>query len=209
MTSSPGRDRRPAGPLRTPVPLFSLRLALALLTTPALTRAEVLIERTYLPHNASPSSFAIGLPGGIHFCFDPVRAAVSYAWTGDFLDLTPARPGAGKFIAAAKLLGPITYQETGDAPLRRGDPSRAPVIEFTGYSLRADAIEFRYTVDGTPVREEIKARADGAALIRRFHFSTGADAKWWHVTDGKPATELRRERDGSFTLELPLAKPAP
>ena len=210
------RWRAPGAPLRqsgqTGTPCRRLRAALTLLTlsllplTPA--RAELLLERAFLPHGASPSSFAVGLPGGIHFCFDPVRAAVSYVWTGGFVDLSATRPGPGKFLSPAKLLGPLVYQESGDAPLRRGDPARAPVVEFTGYSLRGDAIEFRYTIDGTPVREEIRARPDGTALQRRLHIATGADARWWHVVAGRPAQELRRERDGSFLLELPLARPA-
>ena len=96
-----------------------------LLVAASLGRAEVLIERVFMPLDASPSSFAIGLPGGINFCFDPVRGGVSYAWRGEFLDLAPARPGAGKFINPAKLMGPVVYQETGLAPTRRGDPTRA------------------------------------------------------------------------------------
>lgn len=182
---------------------FSIGLGLA-----AAAHAEVQIERLFLP-DASPSSFAIGLPGGINFCFDPVRGAVSYVWTGGFLDVSGTRPGAGKFINPAKLLGPVVYRESGDAPLRRGDPGRTPIVELTGYVLRADAIEFRYTVDGTPVREEIRARSDGAALVRRIHVSTGTDAKWWHAVAGQPPRELRRESGGAFVLELPLAPPAP
>jgi hypothetical protein len=172
-------------------------------------RAEVQIERIVMPLDAAPSSFAIGLPGGINFCFDPVRGGVSYIWTGGFLDLSPARPGPGKFISAVKLLGPVVYREAGAAPLRRGDPARVPVVEFAGYTLREDAVEFRYTIDGVLVREEIRARADGAALTRRLRIEGGADATWWHVVEGKPASELKREPNGAFTLELPIGKAAP
>lgn len=183
---------------------WALALAFAL---GASLRAEVQIERIYLP-DAAPSSFAIGLPGGVNFCFDPVRGGVSYAWKGDFLDIGPARPGAGKFIKPAQPRGPILYRETGVAPLRRGDPGRTPTVEFNGYTLHADAIEFRYTVDGVPVREEIRARAGGDGLVRTFHFASGADATWWHVTDGKPAEELKREGGGTFVLEIPFGKEA-
>lgn len=189
--------------------LRSTTLLLLAATLAGTARAEVQIERIFLPHGASPSSFAIGLPGGVNFCFDPVRGAVSYVWTGGFLDLTPARPGIGKFINPAQLLGPIVYQETGVAPLRRHDPTRGPVIEFTGYSLQHDAVEFRYTVDGLPVREEIRARADGTALIRRLHLTGGTDARWWHVIEGQPATELKRDPAGALVLELPLRKATP
>ena len=169
-------------------------------------RAEVQIERTYLP-DAGPSSFAIGLPGGVNFCFDPVRGGVSYAWTGAFLDIGPVRPGPGKFLKPAQPLGPLVYRETGVAPLRRGDPSRAPVLEFAGYTLREDAVEFRYTVDGSLVREEIRARP-GGGLIRRFHIEGGSDARWWHVADGRPPAELKRESGGALVLEVPFAKEA-
>lgn len=171
--------------------------------------SEVQIERIFMPLDAAPSSFAIGLPGGINFCFDPVRGGVSYVWIGGFLDLTPARPGPGKFINAAKLPGPVVYRETGASPLRRGDPTRSPVVEFTGYSLRADSVEFRYTIDGIAVREEIRASADGRALSRRFQVETGSDATWWHVVDGQPPAELKRETAGTFILTLPLGKITP
>jgi len=206
--AAPGRtpfirnEKRPAGRVATLVLLLT-----AVLTSAA--RAEVQIERAFLPHGASPSSFALGLPGGVNFCFDPLRGAVSYVWTGGFLDLTATRPGPGKFIVPAKLLGPLTYQESGVAPLRRGDPARVPSIEFNGYSLRKDAVEFRYTIDGVPVREEIQARADGTALVRRLHLSVGADARWWYVMDGKPATELKPDSNGALVLELPLRKATP
>ena len=40
-------------------------------------QAEVRVERGYFPHGAAPSSFAVALPGGVNFCFDPVRCGVS------------------------------------------------------------------------------------------------------------------------------------
>jgi hypothetical protein len=186
---------------------FGMLLALIALATPP-ARAEVQIERVFMPHDATPSSFAIGLPGGVNFCFDPVRGAVSYAWTGGFLDLAPARPGPAKFINAAKLLGPLVYRETGFAPLRRGDPTRTPAVEFAGYMLRDDAIEFRYTIDGALVREEIRAARNGGGLVRKFQIEGGRDAKWWYVTDGKPPAELARDTSGALVLEVAFAKEA-
>lgn len=180
-------------------------LAAASLLLAPFCRGEVLIERGFLP-DAGPSSFAIGLPGGVNFCFDPVRGGVTYVWTGDFLDLAPMRPGTGKFIRPAVPLGPVVYREAGPVPLRRGDPGRIPVFEFTGYTLREDAVEFRYTLDGTLVREEIRARPGGGGLVRRFHFDSGADAKWWHVVEGKPPVELKRGTGGGFVLETMFAK---
>ncbi len=194
-----GRRRGGTGP--------SKHLLAGLLLVIGCAHAEIQIERTFLP-DAAPSSFAIGLPGGVNFCFDPVRAAVSYAWAGDYLDLTPARPGPGKFIKAAKPLGAIAYREAGIAPLRRGDPARSPTIEFTGYTLLPnDGIEFRYSVDGVPVREEIRARSDGRGFVRRIRPEGATDAKWWYVVDGQPATELKRAGD-ALVVEVFFGKGA-
>jgi hypothetical protein len=178
-------------------------------SSPLVSRGEVRVERIFMPNNAYPSSFAVGLPGEMNFCFDPVRGALSYAWTGGFIDPSPARNGIGKFVDPVKLLGPVVYQESGKAPLRRGDAVRMPVVRFTGYTLRADAIEFRYAVDGVAVREEIRGRADGTALERRLHIAGGGAAKWWYVQEGKPPFELKADADGVFQLEVPLGKATP
>ena len=175
---------------------------------PALAPGEVLVERTFLP-DAHASSLAFGLPGGINFCYDPTRGGVNYAWTGGFLDLTNVRP-VNKLIKAATLLGPVVYRETGPAPLRRGDPSRAPVVEFKGYTLRPASVEIRYTVDGAPVREEISALPGGAGLARRFHFDRAdADATWFYAVAVRPAAPLARNASGAFILDVSFGHPAP
>lgn len=184
-------------------------LLAVLLVMASTTQAEVLIERTVLPFEVAPSSFAIGLPGGVNFCFDPVRGGVSYAWTGGFLDIGPVRPGiGGKHLAPARLLGPVVYQEIGATPLRRGDPSRPPAYEFKGYGLREDAVEFLYTLDGVLVREEIRARP-GGGLTRRFRVEGATDAKWWYSVEGKPATTLAAGSDGQLVLEVAFPVAAP
>jgi len=174
------------------IPRAPLVLLLTLLF-PTL-RAEVRVERVLLPEGATPGSFAVALPGGVNFCYDPA--------TGGFLDLAPARPGPGKFIAAARLLGPVVHREDGPAPLRRGRPETAPALVLTGYTLRPAAIEFRYTLDGVPVREELSARPDGRGLVRRFQPAAGGDARWWHVIEGRPPAALGRDAAGALILEV-------
>lgn len=185
---------------------FTLTFAAAL---GAAARGEVRVERGYLPHGAAPSSFAVALPGGVNFCFDPVRGGVSYVWTGGFLDLAPMRPGQGKFIQPAGLEGALVHREEGVAPLRRGDPAKVPEVIFTGYALRDDAIEFRYTVDGAAVHEEVRVKPGGGALVRTLHFPAGNDIRWWRVLDRRPPERLVPGADGKITLEIPLGKPAP
>ena len=183
---------------------FLLVLVLAGLPT---ARAEVQIERTFLP-NAHASSFAFGLPGGVNFCYDPVRGGVNYAWTGGFIDLTNVRP-VNKLIKAATLLGPIVYRESGPAPLRHGDALRAPVIEFKGYTLRDATVELRYTIDGLLVREEISASPDKSGLIRKFTVKKSAGEKWWYVLDGLPPALLTAESAGEFSIVDQFKKPTP
>jgi hypothetical protein len=175
---------------------------------PALAPDEVLIERTMLP-DAHASSFAFGLPGGFSFCYDPIRGGLNYAWTGGFLDVTPVRP-VNKLIKPAALVGTVVYRETGPAPLRRGDPTREPTIVFKGYTLRPASVELRYTVDGAAVSEDIRVRPDRAGLTRTFRFdASAADATWFHVVTGRPATALTPAGGGVLTLDVPFAAPAP
>ncbi len=181
---------------------------LSLVAQPPLALGEVLVERTILPE-AHASSFAFGLPGGISFCYDPTRGGLSYAWTGGFIDLTNVRP-VNKLVKPATLTGAVVYRETGMSPLRRGDATRAPVVEFKGYTLRNAAVELRYTVDGVPVTEEIRAKPAGNGLVRRFHFDrVGGDAVWSYVVEGRPATTLTKDAAGVLTLDVPFAKIAP
>jgi hypothetical protein len=190
---------------------MNLRKILSLATlvaTLASVRAEVQIERTFLP-DAHASSFAFGLPGGVNFCYDPVRGGVNYAWTGGFLDITGVRP-INKLVTPAKPLGPIAYRESGMSPLRRGDARRAPVVEFKGYTLRDDSVELRYTVDGVLVSEAISALPNHAGLRRVFRFDrAGADSAWFYTVEGRPAVALKSDGHGGFTLDLPFAPAAP
>jgi hypothetical protein len=182
-------------------------LAVPLRAQPPLAPGEVQIERTFLP-DAHASSFAFGLPGGVNFCFDPVRGGVNYAWTGGFLDLTNVRP-VNKLVKAARPLGPIVYRETGAAPLRHGDALHVPAIVFKGYTLRDSAVELRYTLDGVLVREEIRANADKSGLIRKFAINPSAGEKWWYVLDGLPPSLLTSESTGDFSIVDQFKKPMP
>jgi hypothetical protein len=179
---------------------------------------ELLIERTLLPDSA-PSSFAIGFPNGVNFCYDVVRGGVSYVWQGGFADVTSVRPNAGKSISPIKLLGEIVYRETSYSPLRRGDPQRSVELHFKGYRLKGDAIEFLYEIDRRRISEEVRATAEGDGLIRRFRIEGAATGEsWWYVpgptTGGTvSAPGARRDADGfqfnaeqGLTLEVQFGK---
>lgn len=171
----------------------------------AAPQGEPIVERTFMP-DAAPSSFAVGFPNGVGFCFDPVRGGVSYAWRGGFVDLTPARPGIGKFIQPVRLPSAPFYRETGPSPLRRGERTRGAEAVFQGYRLHPASVEFQYTIDGVPVSEDVSLRPGGDGLIRRFRIGRGGtDSRWWYVPgaiDGlPPRTGTAHVESGAFRFD--------
>lgn len=63
-------------------------------------RPELL--RTFLPE-VGPRSIAVGYPQGIHFAFDAEQCRLAYAWSGNFLDVSPVWHNRGG--APARILG--------------------------------------------------------------------------------------------------------
>ena len=182
--------------------------------------AELLVERTLLP-DAAPSSFAVGFPNGVSFCYDVTRGGLSYIWRGGFIDVTSVRPEAGKVITPTKLLGNVIYREEGFFPLRAGDPQRGVELAFKGYRLRENAIEFRYEIGPRRVTEEIAPLPDGSGVVRRFRIE-GAPAgeAWWYVPGGMSGEKLfapqgtpdadgfRFDAGREFSLEVRFKKEA-
>lgn len=201
------------------------RIHLFCATFAVLTRAafaagpeSLLIERTLMPE-AAPSSFAVGFPNGVSFCYDVVRGGVSYVWRGGFVDVTSVRPNAGKAVAPVTLLGKIVYREEGFFPVRPGDPQHGAAFVFKGYRLGENAIEFRYEFGRCEVREEVAPLPDGSGLVRRFRIAGAtADEPWWYVPGPRSGGELvaprgRRDADGfrfdaarEFALEVHFGK---
>ena len=56
--------------------------------------AGPLVQRTFL-HDTSPRGLAIRYPSGVHLAYDAQICRLSYAWSGDFLDMNPAWDGRG------------------------------------------------------------------------------------------------------------------
>lgn len=164
--------------------------------------AEVRVERGYLL-NAKPNAFAVSLDHGVSVCFDPIRGGLNTVWKGGFLDVAPIRPGMGKAVRPAALLGAVVYQESGEFPLRVGDPSRRPEVRFVGYNLGADHIEFIYRVGAVEIREEIRSFPDGSGLVRRLRLESGSPPVWYFPGERSGATiSIRNARpvEGGWQL---------
>ncbi len=156
-------------------------VVLLLIAVASIVRAGesgVRVERTFLA-GAGPSAFAIGLPGGVGFSWDPGRAGLREIWTGGFV-VVP-RPGAGKLVKPARPIGAVVYREVGETPLRRGGRERVVAPIFRGYSLAAEAIEFRFEIDRVMVREGVRRVPGG--LERRFAVAAPGGL-FWYVPGG-------------------------
>ena len=154
---------------------------------------------------ATPAAIAVGLPGGLSYCFDAGESRLRYAWRGGFLDLSETlskKTDENKLTPTAKLVGKVFYRS--DAfPLRVGDSERIPSRQFRGYRLVKGFPEFRYEVDGIEVKELIRAGDDASALVRRFSFNR-VDRPVWFV-DGATGrkTEIPRGVDVRFDAPVP------
>lgn len=216
MATSPlPRVHRPAWK-----PAICCAFALVISSPSMIHASELRLERTLLP-DAAPSSFAVGLPTGVNFCYDVVRGGVSYIWQGDFVDISNVRPNAGKAVSPVKLLGEVVYRESEYFPLRRIDPQRGVGADFKGYRLKQDAIEFIYQIDQCRVTEEVRSTADGMGLVRQFKIEGALPGEtWWYVpgaTNGgkleapgalRDGPGFRFDPTGSFILEVHFGKAA-
>jgi hypothetical protein len=129
------------------------------------------VHRTWMP-DAYPSSYAIGFPNGLNFCFDPIRGELIYAWRGDYVDLSATVNG--KIPRDAAIRGTIFYQSLTPSGFRSGEGTTEPKIRFKAFRVHDDVPEFEYEVDGVVVRETIRPSPDGATLVRQFRVTTTA-----------------------------------
>lgn len=162
-------------------------------------RERAIVVRWDMPE-ATPAAIAVGLPGGISYCFDAGESRLRYAWRDGFVDLTRTlltkKNRETNLTETAQIVGDIFFRE-GRYPLRVGEGNRIPQRQFLGYRLVDSIPEFHYLVDDVSVRERITAVPNGIA-------------RWFRLEDVKqpmrfvPATsagvEIRSTLDG---FEIP------
>ncbi len=148
---------------------------------------------------ATPAAIAVGLPGGISYCFDAGESRLRYAWRGGFLDmnrtLLAKKNRETDLTETAEIVGEVFYRE-GEFPIRVGDRRRIPQRRFRGYRLDDSIPEFHYEVDGVTVHERIVAV--GGAVVRRFRLLGVREPMWFVPTSGQ-AVEIRSTLNG-FTI---------
>lgn len=131
--------------------------------------AEPQVWRTFMP-DSGPSAFGVVLGPELALCYDPLRGGVNQLWRGS-LDLSPTL--RAKINQPAAIQGDVFYQETTPQPLRAGVADEAPVRRFKGYRYEKGAVVFEFTLDGVPVRETLRATADGRGVEREWSAPEG------------------------------------
>jgi mono/diheme cytochrome c family protein len=137
---------------------------------------------------ATPAAIAVGLPGGVSYCFDAGESRLRYAWHGGFVDLSPTlltkRDPETKLSYTAALIGEIFYRSE-SFPIRVGRLEDIPQRRFRGYRLIDGYPEFHYEVDGSDVYEKIVALDDGRGLVREFRFAVVDRPVWLLAGEGE------------------------
>ena len=127
------------------------------------------VVRTIMPE-ATPAAIAVGLPGGLSYCFDAGSHRLLYVWRGEFLDLEETlrrKTGDDGYTLTPQIPGRRFFRST-RFPFRLADSERLPETRFEGYRMRDDVPEFHYSVSGAEVYERI--RPTGAADGFRWEF---------------------------------------
>ena len=133
--------------------------------TPIAVHHHPVVMRVHV-EGASARSIAVGMPGGMNYCFDAARCCVQFGWAGAFLDVGPDRDNRGG--GSCKTLGPRF--STGDAgwPLAAAPGERGPA-KFVGYRTRP-APAFEIDWGGSMVTWEIEPAPEGVGLRYTFTF---------------------------------------
>lgn len=179
-----------AGPkLSTP---FGFKAADAQITGEAspIPTDRAVVVRWDMPE-ATPAAIAVGLPGGISYCFDAGESRLRYAWRGGFVDMSRTlltkKNRQTNLTETAEIVGKVFFHE-GSYPIRSSDRDRIPQRRFRGYSLIDSIPEFRYEVDGVTVRERIVAVEGG--ILRQFRLE-GVEEPMWFVPAKTGGVEIR------------------
>lgn len=139
-------------------------------------RRQAEVIRTFMPE-AGAKALAIGFPGGISVAYDAATCRAVYAWSGNYVDMSPVWTGRGG--APVKVLGSAIWKAPRGFPWGFSSDNRVPdfaaiaddpaygaslpegkvylgkmALRFGGYTIDSDGMPtFRYTVVGHDERE--------------------------------------------------------
>jgi len=160
---------------------------------------------------ASPAAIAVGLPGGVSYCFDAGESRLRYVWRGGFVDMTRTllskKNRETNLTETAEIVGEIFFRE-GLAPIRTGDRERIPQRRFRGYRLVDSLPEFHYQLDGVDVYELIAPVESG--IVRRFRIGEVSQPMWFvpreaegvRIESSLPGAEIPTGVDVQFEVTV-------
>jgi azurin len=128
-------------------------------------------------------SIAVGMPGGVSYCFDAERCFLRAAWSGDFINAEAdwnRRGGSG-----AKSLGEVFYKNDAQFPIGIAGVDAVP--DFRGYELKDGYPVFEYRLGEAEVRASVRPNASNSGLIQHFEVS-GAEGQVAYAAPGHEKT---------------------
>ena len=133
--------------------------------TPIAVHHHPVVMRVHV-EGASARSIAVGMPGGMNYCFDASQCCVQFGWAGAFLDVGPDRDARGG--RPCKTLGPRFSVGNSGWPLRVGAGAQPPA-RFVGYrTMPTPAFEIDW--GGRMVTWEVAPAPEGVGLQYTFTF---------------------------------------
>ena len=153
---------------------------------------------------AAARSIAVGLPGGMNYCFDAEACRVQFGWAGAYLDVGPDRLGRGG--RPCKILGQRFGVGDLGFPLRGPDGGRRPV-QFRGYRTGGSP-EFRIDWGGCEVRWTVEAAPQGVGLRYTFEIAGAAQPVRFVIDPEDLRLAASAGRWHSGTLHVPKAMAA-
>ena len=154
---------------------------------------------------AAARTIAVGLPGGMNYCFDAGRCSVQFGWAGAFLDVGPDRRGRGG--QPCKTLGPRF--EVGDLgfPLRT-EKGQERDVQFLGYRTTGPAPRFEIEWDGTRMSWIIGTAPSGLGLHYTFEIPKARTALQFVIDPSNliVASDAGVLRGGVLTVPAAKAK---
>lgn len=177
--------------------------------TPISVHHHPVVMRVHV-EGAAARTIAVGLPGGMNYCFDAGACCVQFGWAGAYLDVGPDRDGRGG--RPCKTLGKRFGVGDVGFPLRTATGAKRPV-KFRGYRTHGTprmsldwggqpvhweigpapaALGLRYTFALPEAREPVQFQID-----KRHLKATSSAGQWQGNTLTVPAAEARQ-----FTITL-------
>ena len=128
------------------------------------------MARVNMP-DASSRAIAVGLPGGVNYCFDAETCVVRYGWTGGFLDVGPDRGnGRGRGGGVCRILGKRFNVGADGFPLSLLLGGTQVVPKFRGYRRTPHGPVFHYEFSGQIVEQSVAPLPEGTGLHYTFRF---------------------------------------